>query len=282
MQELRQQLRVLLSWREQAERLKKPTATAENHFLRLREREAPRMREMGATLQMLLRRQKQTTGKAESEHLARQMAELRSEIAFLNHLLTNPTLDEVGGFLDVPLDRYPKLLKTERKALWTPWNARDRKQVAAVAVLLVVAVLAVLYLTLWRAQVRFEAIAPEFPNGQLRLLCINQTTNSIRISAPRDAVSARQSPRHSYGVSAFVREPGKKDFRLTPVTGAWTYNGTPTTQRDPVLVAPGMSAELQLDLARAFPPGIKADALRIACMRGDGAVVYTFTAEAQH
>lgn len=276
-QELKQQVRVLLSWREQAERLKKPVTQAENQFLRLREREAPRMREMGATLQMLLRRQKQTTGNVESEHISKQIIALQGQIAYQNHLLSKATLEDVGGFLDLPLEKYPKLLKKEKRALWTAWTAREKKQAALIALSLVVAVLGVLSFTLWGGQVSFEAEAPDYPKGQLRLVCHNNTHKAIRLSAPRSASAGNKGTKSSFGVAIFVKEPGKSSFKLVTGPSAWYYNGDPTTQRGPIMVGPGLSAELELDLPKALPAGVEADAFRVSCIRGDGKTVYTFT-----
>ncbi len=291
--ELKHQARLLLSWREQALRNKASTDEVDTLLERFRAQGKQRMQFLGAALQAALRKQAELVkGSDSGEVSARKANQLlqrlndevgrhRAQITLYNRLLSAKTPEDLGGFIDLPLDQYGGVLVTPKRALLPRYNRRDKRQMAVLAAIAVLAVITVLFWNRSQAEVQFGAMAPHFPNGKIRLRCLNNTPKDIFLHAPWINAAEKERPYEDYGVEVLVRMESKSEYRLVPSEGFWTYNGISTRAIEPVRVAPGLSSEVELNLKSLFEQDPSINTVRLVCTRGDGRSAYAFDAPAR-
>lgn len=283
------QRRLLLSWREEARRhgATKSFLEAERRLNLLHRRDQQTLRQLAATLQHTLERQNRLIARIKAGALSPEKANqrnrrltveiegLRSEITRLNKLFSAQSSDDLGGIVKLPLTEYPSAVGSCRPPLWTPLTPRDRRQIIAAGVLLVVSVLAVLRLTLWREGVEFQLIPPGSVQGLMLLRCTNQTAYPIVLCAPARPTATLHARMRVFNIDLFGKTAADDKFQLFPDTGdAWNYQGMPTSRIEPIIVNPGLSAELTLDPARLPSLGAPLQTLQATCSLTPGKRVY--------
>jgi len=286
--ELKQHVRLLLSWREQA--LRNQGAPEEPGALleQFRRQGQQRLQFLASALKAALRKQADCLKEAEAggiserkaqqrlQRLTEEINHHRAQITLYNRLLSAKSPEDLGGFINLPMDQYSRELTRSKKPAFTKLNRRDKRQAAAFLVLALLAVLAVAYWSRAHGEVRFGAAAPHFPNGKIHLRCQNNTSSEIFFHAPWGQSAEQQRFRADYGVEVLARSPGQNEYRLVPSGDAWLYNSLPANPLEPIRVAPGLSIDGELDLRPIFQQVPGADALRLICTQGNGRSVYRF------
>jgi len=276
------QHRLLLSWREEAQR----HAAAESHreaerrLDSLRRHDQQALSQYTAALQRALERQNQLvkritagalspeTANRRNRRLTVEIEELRNEIARLSRLFSAQSSGDLGGIVKLPLAEYPRAVRSCRPPLWTPLTPRDRKQIMAAGVLLLTSVLIVLRLTLWRGRVEFQVVPQVSAQGTTLLRCANQTAYPIVLCAPARPMATTNTRARVYNIDLFGRTSADDEFQLLPNAGeAWHYQGMPTSRIEPIIVNPGLSAELVLDPARLPRLGAPLQTLQVICFQ---------------
>lgn len=288
--ELKQRVRLLLSWREQAIRQQASPDEADALLDRFRELGKQRMQFLGTALQAALRKQAELVQGSGSEDISARRAnqlrqrlnvevsQHRAQITLYNRLLSAKTPEDLGGFIDLPLEQYRRALDKPKRPLLPQYTPRDKRQMVVLAAIAVLAVIAVLFWNRSQAEVQFGAMAPRFPSGKIHLRCINNTPKDIFLHAPWLNTFEQERPHGDYGVEVLVRTKGNSEYRLIPSEDFWTYNGLSTRAIEPVRVVPGLSSEVELNLKPLFDQVPTADAIRLVCTQGNGHSVYVFNA----
>ncbi len=286
--ELKQHVRLLLSWREQALRNQGAPEEPEALLEQFRRQGQQRLQFLAAALKAALRKQADCLKEVEAggiserkaqqrlQRLTEEINHHRAQITLYNRLLSAKSPEDLGGFIHLPLDQYPRELARSKKPAFTKLNRRDKRQAAAFLLLALLAVLAVACWSRAHGEVRFGAAAPHFPNGKIHLRCQNNTSSEIFFHAPWGQSAEQQRFRNDYGVEVLARLPGKNEYRLVPSGDAWRYNSLPANTLEPIRVAPGLAIEIELDLRAIFQQVPGADALRLICTQGNGRSVYRF------
>ncbi len=292
-EQLAREVQLLLSWQKQAKRAQKGAQPGGSEGLRLSRKRLHRAKRHGrkevvklaARLRGMLEAQgalptqvaakncTPTQANERNRRLQTEIEHLRAEIAEYNRLLAAGTPEAAGGFIDLPLDAYAAEVS---KVAPPMLNRTDRTQILVAAILLVVSVLGIVYFTLGQGEVTFEAALPNSLSGTVHITCHNGTARGIILYAPWSLALAGEAGTRDFGVDVYVREEGEETYRLFPSPGhAWTVEGTPTAQIEPLNVEPGLPAKVELHLAAMGAASETAEALQVVCARGDGHVVYT-------
>jgi len=235
----------------------------------------------------------------QNHKLIQELAAIREELHALNHLQRAKTPEELGGFLDFPLEQYaPKAARLAGRASSakpaalvhverTPAAARpapastgagrqfwneNRVTLVAAPILLLLGVFAVLYLRVWRHDVRFEVYPPAEGAAMLGIRCHNQTLQPVTWHVPWHT-GRLVRPRGDFGLDLYLRETGAPEYRhfLAPPE-IWLHEGQTMEGLDLLSIPPRLHTDVQLDLAALRSLAPEMDGLHIAASRGDGRI----------
>jgi len=186
---------------------------------------------------------------------------LRGDLAMAEAIHATEAADAVGGYIDLPLEKYAREL--DLPDVSTKTTAGPRRMLTPLqanllsgAIMLALVLGAVAGLSALRTTIDAEFDAGNV-SGDPRLIRVNvrNTGNrGIYLYAPWPGGTARapsDAPKRSraYGVSLFVREPGGEDLRLLEdSTGAWKYRGALLQPGEFVEIQPGRRSSVFLDL----------------------------------
>jgi hypothetical protein len=299
-EELEHRNRRLLSYAEQAVRLKAAAAAnrsgaredtarldavcaiCDTHLRRaaelldqLRAQARRQLEDEGRRLQRLLERRRKVKGGLRAAVLDPRIARRRDRIARLNKLMSARNAAQAGGFQEMPLDEYAHPARREGEFSLTRANLLIA---GATAVLLLVAASVTYFATRPGGSVQFEARRISARSDFIQVVAENGLLEPIRLHVPWGAARPENDPA-AYGFDVFVRAPGEEEFRLLPDTGrAWIHEGQDFSLRESVEVAPMLRTELRLslDALRESGPGFEAVRLVLtgAAGRTAGAAVF--------
>jgi len=216
---------------------------------------------------------------------------IRASISELNALHAARTSEDVGGFIDLPLDRYrtsvlKRAQRGARKASAPRLRLRPSLSLSnVIALAIVVLGLMVAAAFVFRIgpsgdAVRFEMRRSEVASEVVSVRCCNDGNHTITLWAPtsedrRRHSSARNGPQ--YGISLYVREGAEGPWRLLPATeGCWLNQGLPLPGQNTFTIDPGISLDLNLDTRQLIRTGANPQAVKIECVTDSGKVVASF------
>ena len=223
--------------------------------------------------------------------LAAQVADLRATIRELNAAHAAQTSDDVGGFVDVPMDEYSRPDRPPRgRPARTPtagapaaststsrtWSDSPWLLVAAVAIGLAISTVVIWPMLPLGGGVAFEAALTADAPHAIAMTCRNQRVAPVALHVPwvdgrpgapdGGAIAGAQ-----YGLLVQVRETAAAPWRLLPNSeGCWLSAGRDLTYGQPVSIAPGGAFQFSLPLARLRRHVAAPEAVRLALTNGAG------------
>ena len=236
----------------------------------------------------------------ENRRLQEELRERGMEANLCHRILALETVEDLGGFIDLPLPRYARELERFRvsessdsdsssdredretgqdgarspgMAVWlgqlrrlVPKNLGrwDFIAVGAAGITVLFAALYFLYSTQFAGAVNFDVLPA--PQGTWVLSVENRTTHTVAVAVPGNA--GQGSARADYAVFVEMQEPGQSAFRRLPdAERAWVYEGSAGSDNGPVGVASGLSAKWTLSPDKLAMPDPKA-LLRVVVLAG--------------
>ncbi len=215
----------------------------------------------------------------ENRRLQEEVRERGTEANLCHRVLALETVEDLGGFIDLPLPRYARELERfrmsesssdsqsgDRKDAKTgkeaspssnpaDWMERLRRlapkglgrwdfiAIGAAAVTVVVAALYFLYNTQFSGAVSFDVLPA--PQGAWVLSLENKTAHTVTVEVPGNA--GQGAAQADYAVFVEMKEAGGTDFqRLPDAEHAWVYAGPAGGDNGPVGVGSGLEARWTL------------------------------------
>ncbi|MBI1317697.1 MAG: hypothetical protein GC168_01965 [Candidatus Hydrogenedens sp.] len=294
---LRERLRLLYSWREEARRLSRATGKklaprayyaalareAEYYIRRTRDGEQGHIVNLGHRLREMLAQgetleQRQHSGRispSDAEHVRRELDErverLRNEIGELNAILRAASSEELGGFAQHPIEEYPRRLGVIPEA--KPKAVLDWNRISVISAIAVVAACAfILYYT--------SMPQPSGLSGALNLGADARLYLSVRNEGEygwKLHVVPPSGPEELDYVQLllFARETSDAPFRaLPPKPGAWEYENRPIVGRPPISLPPTIEAHFTVDTAQAQALDSKPEAYKVEGRDASGRVLF--------
>lgn len=214
--------------------------------------------------------------------LTKTIADLETRIATAQAIVDAKDVNDVGGFISMPIQEYEKKLiapkpaaKTRAEPLLSPSTS-----IAAIAVLLLVGLAAYLYVTFGgTAKASFEVEVLESNSSLIRIVCRNEGSKIIPWYVPWPEGDPRTpgADASSFGILLYAMEKDSDTPRLVPNTpGCWEYRGAELMDSGPLDVRPGLAVNVLLNTARLRELGVEAAALRLVFTRRGGAEVGRF------
>jgi len=296
---LRERLRLLYSWREQARRLARGGKSrralrtyyaalareAEYYIRQTRDDEQAYLEELGRRLRDMLGQTETVVGRQQAGRISEadtllvkreldgRVERLRAEIGELNEILRTASSDGLGGFVELGIEEYARRLGIVPEA--KPKPGINWTRISVIAALVVVAACAVVYYgaTLGLPSGLVATInAGASPDTNLYIAIRNEGVYAWRLHAlpypEEDSASTFAQ------MLLFTRDAPNEPYRPLPaLADAWQYENRPIEGRPPVSVPPTIQANFMVDSLRLNPRG-QAYSYRIEGMSQDGRVVF--------
>ena len=223
---------------------------------------------------------------------------LRDAIAERNALLSAKSPVELGGFIDLPIEEYaaiithPESTETRKGTGILSALIEDKPTIAGIqlkptrlglvvwAACIVAAVLATswcLGLLHWGGTAMLEVTAGKSSTDPVLITIRNNGSVPMEVYVPLPEGGVWQTEREArsrvYGLRAWAREDGGKEYRVLPASLDCWVRQTRFDENPPLVVAPGLTAQVLFDPAKLKTLGSAAQSLRIAIVRSNGSVV---------
>lgn len=224
-----------------------------------------------------------TKANAENRGLTRGISNAEAEIQVLRLIVDAEDLAEVGGAVDLTLEKFEERVAPAGTA-GPPEPAPKKINWDGSVVTLVIGAIFILAISLvtvrslaGSADGQFRAMRMEGDPDLVRVVCHNAGSRSLFLYAPwPEGVSSvpfgAPSPGDSYGVLLYLLD--EDGAKLVPVSeGSWKYRGRFLVDSGPLEVRPGLTANLILDTRVLRELGVEAEAeeLRLVFTRSGGA-----------
>lgn len=214
------------------------------------------------------------------------IAELQADLRGYNQLLQAQTAEEAGGFIDLPLDEYPKALHTANAVphpflFWRRLEAEDRRTILVTLFVLIIGVSSLFYFLRWRDQVVFSAWVEEA--SETRILFLESHSNEpfpVFLLMPWHEAEELEVGAESktFQIELQLRFSLQEPFRSLPATDQpWQLSGQYLQYAGPVRVLPHLSEAINLDLnviRELYPEAI---GLRVRIRNQRGNIAFTET-----
>jgi hypothetical protein len=223
---------------------------------------------------------------------------LRDAIAERHALLSAKGLAELGGFIDLPIEEYAAMItppgstKTRKGTGILSALIEDKPTIAGIqlkptrlglivwAACIVAAMLASSwYLGLLHSSgtAMLDVAAGKSSTDPVRITIRNngRVPMEVYVPLPEGGVwrTEGEAGNRVYGLRAWAREDGGKEYRILPASLDCWVRQTRFAENPPLVVAPGLAAQVLFDPAKLKTPGSAAQSLRIAIVRSNGSVV---------
>lgn len=229
----------------------------------------------------------------ERTRIERETARRRAVISELAEVLTAEDSAALGGFIDLPLERYRGQQGAPSLDARRGWRLTWEMVVLALAGLLIAfAVITALPLftgsdwSPWGARAPNIECAFAFDDAQQQSLiveCRNRGWRPFQMYLPwPDAVPSPDllRDRNVGGIEVLVREWGEEEFQPRYIPSEWWFfNGRPLIAGEAVVVEPLLTVRFELDTAMVRGIASGAEAIRLEVKRGDGTLFDTFEAD---
>lgn len=293
---LQRRFRLLLSWREKAHRLEREALSAQqgeqpqqqkrlasyyeahlreanHHLVELRQAEQAGLEQKAAALRAAIARQQafRDSGIADERAaaVAQELEQIRAQIALYNKMLVAESPNDLGGFIDLPIEEYA--VAAGYRNIHTPMVVKmpstTRRVVIFAVVASVIGIIGVLYWTLWSREVHFQVIPPH-SEGAVVIRCTNGKASPVEIALP---LPGAQESSQDYYVEVLAKRDGEDEFHALPVPQeAWRVDGAPLPPDQELQVLPGLQADIMLETAQLKAQDEEITALRIICRAASG------------
>ncbi|HOZ49870.1 MAG TPA: hypothetical protein PLO37_20905 [Candidatus Hydrogenedentes bacterium] len=224
-------------------------------------------------------------------HINTTIEALRRALAELNALNAARTAEEVGGFIDLPLDAYAPATEGKTPVPQTPSAKRARPQWRftwsysnVLSVVVVVMGVAVCIYILSRGvgthgEVSFAACIAPGTAQAVEITVKNDRKAPIAFHAPwpSGTPTVGDASEKAYGVTLSVREAADAPWRLVPAEATrWIQNGLGVEGERAFAIGPRLSMAITLDVQRLSESGISPKAIKLDFASGEGKLVTTF------
>ena len=173
-----------------------------------------------------------------------------------------------------PSREIPPPHKKQKSVLTTA----DRSTLMLSAVIIVVAVAAIYRYHYQGEGVQFTLQPPGLQLQQAILQCTNKTKHPISLFVTENAPEHLEKPNQAHRIDLYLAHDNSNTFKLFPNTAThWSYNGATLAQSGPIILQPGISAELELDVAALHDQVDSPTAFRIKCIVADRTLAYITT-----
>jgi hypothetical protein len=278
---LRERLRLLYSWREQARRLARGDKSrralrtyyaalareAEYYIRQTRDDEQAYLEELGRRLRDMLGQTETLVGRQQAGRISEadtllvkreldgRVERLRNEIGELNELLRASNSEGLGGFVDLGIEEYAQRLGIVPEA--KPKPGINWTRLSVIAAIVAVAVCAITYYatSLGLPSGLVATInAGAAPDTKLYVVIRNEGPYAWRLHAL--AQPEEDSASSFAQMLLFVRDAPTEPYRPLPaLADAWQYENRPIEGRPPVSVPPTIQANFTVDALRLNPRG---------------------------
>lgn len=296
---LERRFRLLHSWNAKAERLferadpndkkvvmqrRKAADMAAAELDRARRREEPSLEELALALRENLdylsasgtiRLDAPAPNTQDAPPQLAEVEAIRSEIARYNQVLSAQSAEELGGFLDLPIDEYPVALGLRR----TPSQGVQRFASTPKRVMLAATISALLGVAgTWFYLQSARAVTVEIDEPQAGIVSLrlhNQTTDTLAFWIPLATLPSSAENVHDVcGIRVLGRGPDDDKPSLLPVEIThWQVPGRPGNPALPLTVGPGLSLSVDLDLQTMRRDYGPFDRMILQCVRRNGTIM---------
>lgn len=122
--------------------------------------------------------------------------------------------------------------------------------------------------------VAFEARVVDAAGHLIEITCSNRGVRDITFHVPWPngiATAPGAEDDNAFGIEVRVLESRAGEFHVLPDSqGCWQYKGLPLLGSGPVIVRPGISATVTMDVDRLAAMGLKLEAVQLRFSRADG------------
>ncbi|MCC6142714.1 MAG: hypothetical protein IT368_02795 [Candidatus Hydrogenedentes bacterium] len=251
------------------------TRTAEAALKGLRRDQANKLEVKAALLRTLLQQRMQVSDKntRKAQRMDRQLEKVREQIGYYNRLLSVDSSDQVGGFLDLPLESYQRTARRGRNRLF--YFSRSDRVTMIVAGIVSVAAIIIVYLILRSGgDLAFNINRNDPYDGPVTLQVHNPKSFPVELIVPWHADSHTGSAA-TVGIELHGRDPESDTFKVLPaMAGVWVYENTPVEVHGPIVIQPGMTETLILHPRALLQKGLPVDSLRITAHAGNGNTLF--------
>ena len=161
------------------------------------------------------------------------------QISFFQKLFEIANVEMVGGFIDLPLQRYPKKFRSGLSTRWHQLSSADRIALMAAGMCLVVLPLLALFLSHWGVDVFFSVDVHD-TYDELALYCNNATPRPVYLSPDVGQQPIQRNDAEIYMITIYGKTKENSTFQHLPLTlNQWRYNGKSLASGRPVMLEPG-------------------------------------------
>lgn len=205
--------------------------------------------------------------------LQRRAQAYRADIDDANTELRAKSSEDLGGFVDAPLAAYAEKLGVRLPAMpkmLTPHAVNVR--IALVALVVgIIAVGVVAYSMLGMPALRMYV---ERQAHLVHVRVVNDLLKDVTVLIPWPDDAAKLAHPDGYGVELRMRPVGETDFRVVALSpSAWTRDGVPTVQQEPVALSPKLDTGVTLDLRKVVGVDPAATPLQIVLTNASGRII---------
>jgi hypothetical protein len=251
------------------------TRTAEAAWKGLRRDQANKLETKAGLLRTLLQQRAQLPDapSRKRRRLDARIERIREDIGYYNRLLGVETSEQVGGFLDLPLESYQRTARRGRRQLFY-FSRSDRITLVVGAIASVAAIIIVYLILRSGGDLEFNLERSDPHDGPVTLHIHNPKSYPVEVivsgQANQEAIEKR-----SIGIDLHGRDPETDEYRLLPaMAGVWVYENTPVEVHGPIIVQPGMSDALTLHPRTLLQKGLPVDSLRITAHEANGNALF--------
>lgn len=221
------------------------------------------------------------SGRLAAEHANEEARRVRALSQTVNDELTEArecisaaSSRDLGGMVDLPLDEYRSSLGLRGSVvpLSSPLYGIAVYLFGALAILGLMLLLRDHGPQTWGVEFRGTATA----GGGFTVTCTNNERKPLILYLPwPESREETGDPGGAYGVDVYVREDDEGPLRLAPpLEEAWSVNGLPVMVMAPLVIDPGLTAEMTF-VPRALENfGLRITSWKIVFSKMDGDVVY--------
>ena len=176
--------------------------------------------------------------------------------------------------IPAPSREIPSPHKKQKSALSTP----DRSTLMLSAVIIAVAIAAIYRYHYQGEGVQFTLQPPSLKLQQAILQCTNKTKHPISLFVTENAPEHLEKPNQAHRIDLYLAHDNSNTFKLFPNTAThWSHNGVTLAQIGPIILQPGITTELKLDVAALRDQVDFPTEFRIKCIVADRTLAYITT-----
>jgi hypothetical protein len=209
----------------------------------------------------------------QNRHYNHELSELDARISAADRNIAAASAKELGGYIDLPLDRYTAAPSTGAVPIKAAPRPSRIGPFVAVGVALAIIVMGLAVLGILAGETKVEIHAePTGVNGEfIEIAFRNESAKYAFFFTPWPEGPRAGHRASTYGVELYVMERGSDAFRFLPDSpGCWSSGGMGIVREEPSAVESGIALAIVMDPSCLASLGIDATRIRLLFTRRNG------------